>query len=1258
MRIVIDLQGAQARNARRGIGRYSLALAQAMAREARGRHEILIALNGAFSDTIEPLRDAFAGLLPPEAIRVWENPLPPGGGASAALTRAAARLREAFLANLAPDVVHVSSLFESADDGTATSCGLFAPMRTAVTLYDLIPLLRPETYLTRPATRDEYLGKIEDLKKADLLLAISESSRQEALQHLGCVPERCVNISTAADSHFVPRTLDGDEERTLRERLRLPRPFALYTGGIDPRKNVEGLIRAFARLPESVRAQRQLAIVCSVHDDSRARLLQLARENGLVDGQLVLTGYVPEDDLVALYGLCEAFVFPSVHEGFGLPALEAMRCGAAVIASNTSSLPEVVGREDALFDPQSEEAIANALERLLTDADWRGELRTHGLRQAEKFSWEASARAALEAMERLVAQSGTATPRVGAPVQDGTALQDGTATNQATDRRERLAFVSPLPPERTGIADYSAELLTALAEHFDIDVVAAQAEIAVPWIQAHCKILTPEEFLRHAGDYDHVLYHFGNSSFHAYMFDLLERVPGVVVLHDFFLSGVQAWRQHQGGATIAWWNELLEGHGYGAFARAFRGEGAQVVYDYPASFSVLRQATGVIVHSPHSQQLARDWYGEHSVRHWVQIPLLRQPAPPGGREEARRKLGIADDEFVVCAFGLLGPTKNNRQLVDAWCASELAYDPKCRLVFVGENAKSDYGRSLQRVIDARGQGRVHITGWVSPEDFRAWLQAADVGVQLRRMSRGETSAAVLDCMNHALPTIVNANGSMAYLPQEAVVMLPDEFEDTHLVRALETLWRDPAERARLGDRAREFVQREHSPASCGSAYANAIRDIHLAQERGRHGLLRQVATHDRLDPGERRAFARAVGRSLPELQAQRQLLLDISELVLRDAGTGIQRVVKRLMGELIGAPPPGFRVEPVYATEGLPGYRYARRFTTQFLGCSTNVFADDPVDVQSGDIFVGLDLQTARVPEQAAFYERLRRAGVKTTFVVYDLLPILRPNNFWPGGDAAHVRWMQVIAKSDGLLSISEAVSDEVAEWLEQSQPTRSERPLPLGWFHLGADVHGHEKPELTREDEKLVARMTSEPALLMVATIEPRKGHRQALDACELLWARGVPLHLVIVGKPGWMVDELIERLRNHPKKDTHLFWLERANDAVLEALYARSTALLAASEGEGFGLPLVEGAQHKLPLIARDIPVFREVAREHAFYFSGPRGEDLASAIERWLALHAGGEHPRSDDLPWLTWADSARQFADVVVKGGWQSEWKRRS
>jgi glycosyltransferase involved in cell wall biosynthesis len=1237
MRIVIDMQGAQAENRTRGIGRYTHALARAIVRN-RGDHEVVLALNGLFPETIQPIRAVFQGLLPQENIRIWHapGPLNQTDVANSWRRQTAELTREAFLASLNPSVVLVSSLFEGLVDDAVTSIGVLSQtLPTAAILYDLIPLIYRSPYLDHPAAAAWYENKLAHLRRANLLLAISGSSRQEAVDHLGIPADGIVTISTAADSQFRVLQLDAGRQSALRQRYGLAHPYLMYTGGIDPRKNIEGLIRAYAMLPAALRQTHQLAIVCAIQPPDRARLEALAVQHGLARNELVLVGYVPEEDLVALYNLCKLFVFPSWHEGFGLPALEAMACGRAVIGANTSSLPEVIACDEALFNPFDDAAIASKLEQVLTDEAFQNKLAQHGLQQAKVFSWDNSARLAIASLEALVARK----------------QQTGDLPCKLA-RRPRLAYVSPLPPERSGISDYSAELLPELARHYDIEVVVQQDAVTTPWIKANCPIRTVAWFEAHATGFDRVLYHFGNSSFHQHMFKLLERFPGAVVLHDFFLSGIVAHHEFQGAAPGFWTDRLYAGHGYAAVRERFHTTDIkEIVWKYPCSHGVLQNAQGVIVHSNNSLQLARHWYGVGASAHWAEIPLLRVPLLEAAqsRSKARQALGFGDNDFVVCSFGLLGPSKLNHRLLDAWLASPLAAHGQCVLVFVGENPAGSYGQLIEQTISSNRQtARVRITGWVAMDTFRQYLLAADVGVQLRTLSRGETSAAVLDCMNHGLPTIVNANGSMADLPDTAVLKLPDDFFDAQLVAALTSLWQAPDRRRKLGQRAQQRIRTQHAPRACADQYFAAIEHFHSQATTSVPGLIRAIA---RLDSASGKAaasaaLADAIDRSIQPALTQRQLLVDISELVQRDAKSGIQRVVRSILQEWLLHPPVGYRVEPVYATAGKPGYRYARQFTLRFLGCPADLLRDEPISYRAADVFIGLDLQPAIIPEQQHFYQAMRRQGLRVQFVVYDLLLIHLPHCFPEGGTHLFENWLKVIAQSDGAVCISKAVALELAAWLKQFAAPH-DRPFDISWFHLGADTNRSAPAAgLPASADAVLQNLRARPSFLMVGTVEPRKGHRQVLEAFESLWAQGFELNLLIVGKRGWQVDALADQLHAHPQLGKRLFWLEGISDEYLAAIYADATCLIAASEGEGFGLPLIEAAQHKLAIVARDIPVFREVAGQHAFYFAGAQQADLAEALKTWLQMHAAGLHPRSDDLPSLTWQESAAALEKLLL------------
>tara|TARA_Y100001968_G_C19227952_1_gene653017 strand:- start:339 stop:911 length:573 start_codon:yes stop_codon:yes gene_type:complete len=181
---------------------------------------------------------------------------------------------------------------------------------------------------------------------------------------------------------------------------------------------------------------------------------------------------------------------------------------------------------------------------------------------------------------------------------------------------------------------------------------------------------------------------------------------------------------------------------------------------------------------------------------------------------------------------------------------------------------------------------------------------------------------------------------------------------------------------------------------------------------------------------------------------------------------------------------------------------------------------------------------------------------------------------------------------------------------------------------------------------DEMLSQLVVGKTFLMVGTLEPRKGHEQVVSAFDKLWSNGSDARLVIVGKQGWLVEGLVDRLRSHQELGNRLFWVEGASDEFLEKVYQASTCLIAASYGEGFGLPLIEAAQHKLPIIARDIPVFREVAGKHAYYFDGTEPEGLADSLLRWLELYGRGEHVRSDSMPWLSWKESAERLLSNVI------------
>ena len=354
--------------------------------------------------------------------------------------------------------------------------------------------------------------------------------------------------------------------------------------------------------------------------------------------------------------------------------------------------------------------MTQRLHRVLTEADYRKSLAQHGLQQARKFNWEESARRAWNALEAHLAEN------------QGIAAQH---LPFRADKRPRLAYVSPLPPQRSSIADYSVELLPELARHYDIDVIVAQPTVADPWIHANCPIRDLAWFKQNGHSFDRILYHFDNSTFHQYMFDLLESHPGVVVLHDFYLGKINAHMNGQDGRPGFWPWVLFQSHGYHAIQDHLGAEGTpDISWKYPANLPVLQKAVGVIVHNNYSRRLATHFYGETAAESWALIPFPRRLPQLAARVVARRALGFADQDFVLCSFGHTGPTKLNHSLLHAWLKSTLADDPNCHLVLVAEEHHRDYGTNIRRIIGADpASKRIRIPSFSASDLYRQYLLA-------------------------------------------------------------------------------------------------------------------------------------------------------------------------------------------------------------------------------------------------------------------------------------------------------------------------------------------------------------------------------------------------------------------------------------------------------------------------------------------------------------------------------------------------------
>jgi glycosyltransferase involved in cell wall biosynthesis len=382
-----------------------------------------------------------------------------------------------------------------------------------------------------------------------------------------------------------------------------------------------------------------------------------------------------------------------------------------------------------------------------------------------------------------------------------------------------------------------------------------------------------------------------------------------------------------------------------------------------------------------------------------------------------------------------------------------------------------------------------------------------------------------------------------------------------------------------------------------------------------------------------------------ESPTPKTLFVDVSFFVLEDHKTGIQRVTRSILMELLKNPPPGFTVQAVYVDRHV-GFKPATvtQHSASDLSVTRNSDAN-PIHVAPGDVFFGLDFACVTTLKEQAFLTKLKQAGVKVYFVIYDLLPIQFPQHFPPSHKGFHERWLRTLVKFDGVLCISKTIADDYRNWLKDNRISTAAE-FDIDYFHLGADLNNSAPSKGMPADASVtLAKLATRPSFLMVGTLEPRKGYRHIVDAFSKLWLGGSDVSLVIVGKVGWNIDALVRTLKSHQELGKRLIWLQGVSDEYLERIYADSTVLIAASEGEGFGLPIIEAAQHGLPVILRDIPVFREVAGEAGFYFPGNKPEDTAECLKTWLQLYQAGNHPKSTSLSYQSWEQSVQQIRTAL-------------
>ncbi|WP_157994132.1 glycosyltransferase [Cohnella abietis] len=657
----------------------------------------------------------------------------------------------------------------------------FGYTRVAATLYDVIPLVLEKQYMN-DFVRPIYMKVIDMIRSCDIIYAISETTKQDAVRLTGMDPTKISVIMGGYDPKF--KQLPNFNAQDVKFRYGVTKPYVLSTGGDDPRKNLARLIDAFIAANRVLTNRYQIVIVYnSTADEKRNMLDQAARLGG--EGSVVVTGYVPDVDLVGLYNGAELFAFPSLYEGFGLPIVEAMACGTPVLTSNNSSLVEISGESTYLVNPDDTSSITDGIVQLLTNPQRLSELSKKGMKQSEQYNW------------KLVAEK----------VMDG---------YEAVFRRKIAVFsaMHPFLPHTYGDLH---EAILILTDRCEIDVYVEEVLEDGPVIDKDSPIVIHphQEFESRKDQYDYIIYEIGNDDrflFIAPYMTNMEKYPGIVITHGIDLHALTLnWTIEQ-NSIYSYYKVLEKEYGVGAHAKLDELLGGTTLpKQAPLNRYYLADAKAILVYHEHAaKQLAEQGYRNIIVAPAPGIPAVSRRSSSGSK-------------FVISTF----VTKDTICDPVALHVIKEMLDQGCHNITYKIVGPFDSKRAteLQSLVFKLGlEKQIEFTGPLSLSRYKRLMRRTDVALFLRDPAEGELISALIATMASGIPTIVFDDASFNELPNELLIKLPpvDQDAETALLQVMLQLYHSKEERDAISAKAKKYMEDQHSTQNFADMLQEAV----------------------------------------------------------------------------------------------------------------------------------------------------------------------------------------------------------------------------------------------------------------------------------------------------------------------------------------------------------------------------------------------------------------------------------------------------
>ena len=698
------------------------------------------------------------------------------------------------------DIFYITSPFEK--NVPTYKREWFEEVRVIITVYDIIPYIFKDHYLSDQSAIDWYMNCVDMLRWADRLVVISKKVKDDLIELLNFDEDRIDVIWGAPDSEFNIINISKHEKDKLFKKYNIDSPFVMCTCGDHEREKISGLISAYGKLSEELHRKYQLVIVCKLEIAVIDRFQKLAKDYG-VKNNVIFTNFISDEELSQLYNLATLVAFPSIYERFGFSIFETWACGTPVLTSCDSGLDRIAEDSAILVDSNSIDSITDGLTYALTECDLE-ELAKRGKKSLNPFTWDNVIKATINAFNKTIRK------------------QDIEITDTES-AKSKIAFFTPLPPIQSGISDYSVDIIQALKDYFDIDIFIDDGYIPNCDLSQNVRIFNYRDYKKMKHKYLTSIFQIGNNTYHIYMWPYVQGEKGIIELHDYNLHGVV---NYESFSRIP---------NYKRYKRYLREDYSEKVidhiidtnepdYNYTVNSFLINYADKIIVHSKEAKRklLEKDIRRQvYFIHHYANINSLSD------RKSSRKKTGLPENSFVFCAFGHIQETKRAIPIIKAFSKIISRYG-NIRLVFVGKLAPHFEEEFQREILINCLQKSVSVTGFTKLEEFNTYIDASDICLNLRWPYNGETSGSLMRILAAGKAVIVNDIGSFSEIPNDACFKLPSaegmkpDEEVDYIADAMEQLILNESLRNKLKKNARKYAEEYLDIRKIALQYINII----------------------------------------------------------------------------------------------------------------------------------------------------------------------------------------------------------------------------------------------------------------------------------------------------------------------------------------------------------------------------------------------------------------------------------------------------